>query len=103
MGFSLNGACYKDSAEALLHWKNLYPQADGSHIVTEVASSVTVGGVLSYSLESRSLDSNALSSRIGTVAMRTCDYNDVTLGADYGFSVFIGCAIMFALGFIGTR
>lgn len=103
MGYSLNGVCYKDAAEALIGWKNDFPHAQADSITQENSSSVTVAGLLSYNLTTDDLTANSTRTNVGTVQMRACDYNDVTLGADYGFSVFIGCAIMFALGFIGTR
>lgn len=103
MGFSLNGSCYQDSPAALLAWKNQFPTADAGVIVQLNSSSATAGGLLSYATTATDLTSNASKTNAGTVQMRACDYNDVTLGQDYGFSVFIGCSLMFALGFIGTR
>jgi len=103
MGFSLNGTCYKDAAQALANWKNSFPHAQADSVTQENSSSVTVGGLLTYNLTTDDLTANKSFTNSGTVQMRPCDYNDVTLGADYGFTVFIGCAIMFALGFIGTR
>lgn len=103
MGVSLNGHCYKDSAEALRNFSNLYPMADGTHMV-EYKQGMTIGGnMIIYELSSTLMESNVPITKTWTIRLPPCDYNDVTLGADYGFSVFIGCALMFALGFIGTR
>ena len=103
MGYSLNGSCFKDAPEALRGWNNQFPMADAGVVVQLNSSSATAGGLLSYATTATDLTSNSTKTNAGTVQMRVCDYNDVTLGQDYGFSVFIGCSLMFALGFIGTR
>ena len=103
MGYSLNGTCYKDSAQALTNFRNMFPHAQADSISEVLSSSASVGGLLSYSIRTDDLTANSFKTNTGSVQMPVCDYNDVTLGADYGFTVFIGCAIMFGLGFIGTR
>ena len=103
MGYSLNGSCFKDAPAALLGWNNQFPMADAGVVVQLNSSSATAGGLLSYATTATDLIANSSKTNAGTVQMRVCDYNDVTLGQDYGFSVFIGCSLMFALGFIGTR
>lgn len=103
MGFSLNGSCRKDSAEVAQQFSNLYPQVEANAMASLVYVSVTPGGVLSYSVQVDDLTGNTSKLNTASLQLPVCDFNDVTLGADYGFTVFIGCALMFALGFIGTR
>lgn len=103
MGFSLNGACRKDAAEVVDHFTNLYPQVEASALASLVTVTVTPGGLLSYSIQVDDLTGNTSKLNTASIQLPACDYSDITLGADYGMSVFIGCALMFALGFIGTR
>lgn len=103
MGWSLNGSCRKDAAEVVAQFTNLYPQVESSALAELISVSVSPSGQLSYSVRVDDLTSNTTRNNSATVQLPSCDYSDITLGADYGFSVFIGCSLMFALGFIGTR
>lgn len=103
MGWSLNGACRKDAAEVSVQFSNLYPQVEAAALAELMSVSVSGSGVLTYQVRVDDLTGNTSKVNTASVQLPACDYSDITLGADYGFSVFIGCALMFALGFIGTR
>jgi len=103
VGWSFNGACLKDNAAAKAHFDNAYPTAQADTISQVTASSVSASGVLSYTIQTDDLTNNKTTTNTATLQLKTCDYNDVTLGEDYGFTLLIGCVILFGLGFIGTR
>ena len=103
MGYSMDGHCYVDAYQAHGFFQNKYPQLGAEAVTSLVSSSVNATGLITYSLKTDNLNGTTVTINAGTVQMNSCVYQDVTLGADYGFPMFIGCALMFALGFIGTR
>lgn len=103
MGLSLQGSCYKDAAEVLRQFESQFPHADSQGMTSVSTAPSVLGNTLSYTLVTDDFTSNTQRTNTGTVQLTACDYNDVTLGADYGFPLLIGCVILFGLGFIGTR
>lgn len=100
IGLSFNGGCYADDAAVLAAHKLLYPLMDGTHVVNFVSHSIA-GSTLSYSVASRSLDSNtAPATRSGSVALPACELGGVEF-AEQGV-IFAGLfLIIWALGFNG--
>lgn len=103
MGLSLQGVCYKDGPEVARQFATLFPHTDSQGMSSLTVAPSVVGSTLNYSVLMDDYAGNTSRTNAGSIQLSTCDYNDITLGADYGFPLLIGCVILFGLGFIGTR
>jgi hypothetical protein len=91
VGWVFENHCYAAPVDALTAFENLYPIIDQSGNYTSfVSASVSASGLLTYSLQTRPITSNALSSRTGTMQLVSCSSPDVPFdytgaGALWGF------------------
>lgn len=88
--FATKGLCYSTPADALTAWNNQFPVFDSANITYLVSSSVTAAGALTYSLNTRPITSNTLSSRTGTLQLTPCTkpdapYDYANAGAIWAF------------------
>ena len=88
--FAINGLCYAAPADALTAFNNLYPIVGETNMTYLVSSSVTAGGVLTYSLNTRPITGNTLTSRAGTLQLTPCTnpdapYDYANAGAIWAF------------------
>ena len=77
MGFVVSGHCYATPADALTAFHNLYPIIGETNYTGFVSGSVSASGLLTYSLETRPVTSNKLSSITGTFQLASCSSPDV--------------------------
>jgi len=106
MGFSFNGRCYQDGPTVLKAFNLQFPIVDGTSVNDLVSSSINTATspVLSYSVLSRQWSTNTLTSRTGSITLESCNEpTNVELLPDYWIALFIGCCVMFGLGFLGSR
>jgi len=106
MGFSFNGRCYQDGPTVLNAFKIQFPIVDGTSVIDLVSSSISTAAtpVLSYQVLSRQWSTNTQSSRTGSITLESCsEPTNVELLPDYWIALFIGCCVMFGLGFLGSR
>lgn len=76
MPYLINGKCWATAAEANLAFMSNYPQLGDVNYTSWLSSSVSVSGVLTYSLSSRPISGNAVSSRTGTMQLAGCSTPD---------------------------
>lgn len=99
--FEYAGHCYAQ-VDALLAFQNQYPIIGETNYTAHVSSSISGAGVVTYSLLTRSITNNTLSSRTGTIQLLTCPKADALNSQDvlesfgWGFGVVI---LMWSFGF----
>lgn len=106
MGFSFNGRCYQDGPTVLDAFKIQFPIVDGTSVVDLVSSSISTATtpVLSYQVLSRQWSNNTLASRTGSITLEPCNEpSNVQLLPDYWIALFVGCCVMFGLGFLASK
>lgn len=72
MPFAYAGHCYATTEEALEAFQTTFPVIGDVQWTGHRASSITATGNLSYSVESRAMTGNQLSSRTGSLQLATC-------------------------------
>lgn len=76
MPFLINGKCLATAAEANLAFMSNFPQLGDTNYTSWVSSSVSNAGVLNYSVSTRSISGNPVSSRSGTMQLASCPTPD---------------------------
>lgn len=76
MPFLVNGKCLATAAEANLAFASNYPQLGDINYTSLVSSSVSNAGVLNYSVSTRPISGNPVSSRTGTMQLASCPTPD---------------------------
>lgn len=72
MPFAYAGRCYETEGDVLVAFRESFPKWGDVHVTTHVSSSVNVSGVLSYSVQTRPITSNTVSTRTGSFQLVTC-------------------------------
>lgn len=102
MPFAYAGHCYETIGEALEAFQVSFPRWGDVNVVGHVSSSIDMAGVLSYSVLTRPIAGNTLSSRTGTIQLATCsaadapDFDPVAAGGVFAF-FFLGVAMTWLL------
>lgn len=97
MPFAYAGHCYATTGEALEAFQVSFPRWGDVNVVGHVSSSIDGAGVLSYSVLTRPIASNTVSSRTGTIQLATCsavdapEFDAVAAGGVFAF-FFLGAA-----------
>ena len=76
MPFVYTGQCYATTAEALLAFQKGFPLLGDTVWVWHSASSVDAGGVITYTVVTKSSTANLTTSRGGTITLATCSMPD---------------------------
>lgn len=76
MGYAFAPYCYETTAEALAAFQKQFPSIGDINYVGHVSSSISPAGVISYSLETRPIASNTVSSRTGSFTLSSCSPAD---------------------------
>lgn len=72
MPFAYAGHCYATTGEALEAFQKTFPVIGDVQWTGHVASSIDASGALSYTVETRAMTGNGLSSRTGTLYLVGC-------------------------------
>jgi len=97
MSFGYAGHCYATTGEALESFQKSFPVWGDVNVTAHVSSSIDAGGLLTYSVLSRPIASNTVSSRTGTLQLATCGmvdapvFDPVAAGGVFAF-FFLGVA-----------
>lgn len=67
------GRCYATESEALQAFTSSFPKWGDVHVTGLVSASISPAGLVSYSVLTRPITSNTVSSRTGTLQLFTCD------------------------------
>lgn len=106
MGFSYNGRCYQDGPTVLDAFRIQFPIVDGTSVVDLVSSSITTAEppVLTYEVLSRQWATDSVDTRTGSIILELCNEpSNVQLLPDYWIALFVGCCVMFGLGFLASK
>lgn len=93
MPYGFAGACYATTGEALEAFQKSFPLLGDVNWTGHVSSSITATGLINYSVLTRPITSNTLSSRTGTFQLASCSEVDLS-----PFDPVVGAAV-FALFF----
>lgn len=92
------GHCYATESEALAAFQTSFPKLGDVNWTAHVSSSINGTGLLSYSVLTRPITSNTVSSRTGTIQLPSCDPVDV---AEFDPAAAGGVFSFFFLGVAG--
>lgn len=96
MPFAFQGVCYATGAEALEAFAFKFPLIGDANWTAHVSSSINTTGLISYSVLTRPITSNTVSSRTGTLQLVSC--TEVTT---QDFDPVVG-GQFFAVAFVGV-
>lgn len=97
MPFGYAGHCYATAGEALENFQKSFPVWGDANVTALVSSSINVSGLISYSVLTRPITTNTVSSRTGTLQLATCStvdaplFDPVAAGGVFAF-FFLGVA-----------
>lgn len=100
-GYLLRGTCYPSVSEAAQAWMAQYPQIQGDQVW--MVKSNPVVGATSFAYVLADTKAGASNDISGTITPLSCDTNVVPADPLFTVVIFAACALMFGLGFIGTR
>lgn len=100
-GYLLRGTCYGSVSDAAAAWVAQYPQIQNDQ-VWNVKQAPTIGAS-SFAYVLADTKNGAGNDIIGTITPLTCDTANVPADPLFTVAIFCACALMFGLGFIGTR
>lgn len=76
MPFGYAGHCYATTGEALEAFQVSFPVWGDVNVTGHVSSSINATGLLSYSVLTRPITSNTVTSRTGTIQLASCSAVD---------------------------
>lgn len=97
MPFAYAGHCYSTTGEALEAFQNSFPVWGDVNVTALASGSINGSGLISYSVLTRPIASNTVSSRTGTLQLATCsevdapEFDPVAAGGVFAF-FFLGVA-----------
>jgi len=98
MGFSYSGICYETPADALAAFQTAFPVWGDINVTALSSSSVSGGGLLTYSVQTRPISTNTVASRTGTLQLSVCDpVNATTPTASFLDGLTLGWGIVLAM------
>jgi hypothetical protein len=100
-GYLLRGTCYPSINEAAAAWVAQYPQIQGNQVWN--VKSPPVVGASSFNYVLADTKAGASNDITGTITPLVCDTANVPADPLFSVVIFAACAVMFGLGFIGTR
>ncbi len=95
LGFA--GQCYATNAEALAAFQKSFPKWGDVNVTAHTSSSISATGLVTYSVLTRPITGNTVSSRTGTLQLVGCDpvdapvFDPVAAGGVFAF-FFLGVA-----------
>jgi hypothetical protein len=98
-GYLLRGTCYKTPADVAAAISAQYPQQQGADVFYLKNAPAYSGGAFSYTVWSGTTQTTDSVS----ITPPSCDTNNVPSDPLFSVVMFAACAVMFGLGFIGTR
>jgi hypothetical protein len=97
MPYAHAGHCYATTGEALEAFQKSFPVWGDANVTALASSSVNASGLLTYSVLTRPITSNTVSSRTGTLQLASCStvdapvFDPVAAGGVFAF-FFLGVA-----------
>ncbi len=97
MQLGYSGQCYATNADALAAFQKSFPVWGDINVTAHVSSSINASGLVTYSVLSRPIASNTVSSRTGTLQLAACSpvdapvFDPVAAGGIFAF-FFLGVA-----------
>jgi hypothetical protein len=98
MGYAFAGTCHETAGDALVAFNKSFPVWGDVNVTALSSSSVTGGGLLSYSVLTRPISTNVVASRTGTLQLSACsDVDAISATASFLDGMTLGWGIVFAM------
>lgn len=98
-GFLVRGVCYETPEKAIAGFMSLFPQMEGGDLWNLYGLPTYGNTQIMYALQ----NARTGTFNYGQVMLNPCDTSAVPADPLFTVVMFAACAIMFGLGFIGTR
>lgn len=102
MPYAYAGHCYATTGEALEQFQNAFPVWGDINVTAHASSSINATGLVTYSVLTRPITSNTVSSRTGTIQLAACgtpdtvEFDPAAAGGVFAF-FFLGVAMTWFL------